>query len=77
MKRIKVMIPGDNLVRQDLGGEQSKEITAALYYDDGKVVHACDGGIILPGIRLVWTKSVFVNAPLKRVQWRRNLRTLA
>jgi hypothetical protein len=56
MKRIKVMIPGDNLARQDLGGEQSKEIAAPLYYDDGNVVHACESGIIDEGVRLVWTK---------------------
>jgi hypothetical protein len=42
MKRIKVISPGDNLARRGLGGKQSKEITTPLYYDDSKVVHACE-----------------------------------
>jgi hypothetical protein len=56
MKPIKVIVPGDNLPRQDLDGEQGKEITAPLYYDDGTVIHVCESSIFDPGIRLVWTK---------------------
>jgi hypothetical protein len=29
MKHIKVIVPGDNLVRQDLGGDQSKDFAVS------------------------------------------------
>jgi len=54
MKRIKVAIPGN--ARPDVGGQQTKEITVPLYYYDGKVIHACESGVIVPGVRLVSTK---------------------
>jgi hypothetical protein len=54
MKRIKVAIPGN--ARPDPGGQQTNEITDPLYYNDGKVIHACESGIIVPSVRLVWTK---------------------
>jgi hypothetical protein len=31
-------------------------MTELIYYDDGKVVHACGYAIILPELRMVWTK---------------------
>jgi hypothetical protein len=54
MKRIKVATRGR--VRPDPGGEQTKEITSPIYFEDRKVIHACESGIIVPGVRLVWTK---------------------
>jgi hypothetical protein len=51
---LKVAIPGN--ARPDLGGQQTKEITDPLYYNDGKVIHACESGIVVPGVRLVRTK---------------------
>jgi hypothetical protein len=44
MKRVKVTVPGN--ARPDTGGEQTKEM----------VIHACERGTVVPGVRLVWTK---------------------
>jgi len=40
MKRVSLPMPSGNAARArpDPGGEQSKEITVLLYYDDGKVI---------------------------------------
>jgi hypothetical protein len=35
----------------------TREITKPLFYDDGRVIHACEAGeLALDDIRLVWTK---------------------
>jgi hypothetical protein len=34
----------------------TRQITQPIYYDDGKVVHACDSAIMDRGVRLVRTK---------------------
>ena len=37
-------------------------MTELICYDDGGVVHACDYAVILPELRMVWTKC-FVDVP--------------
>ena len=33
-----------------------QEITAPIYYDDGKAIHVCESCLMYPGDRLVWTR---------------------
>jgi hypothetical protein len=35
---------------------QTKELVVPIYYDDGKVIHVCESGIIHPDIHTVWAK---------------------
>ena len=37
-------------------GNQTREIADPIYYDDGKVIHACENCLTYPGERLVWTR---------------------
>lgn len=37
-------------------------MTAPIYYDDGKVIHACESSEILPEVRMVWTKC-YIDVP--------------
>jgi hypothetical protein len=40
-----------------MSDDQTRQITDPIYYDDGKVIHACKSAIIDGGVRLVWTKG--------------------
>ena len=39
-----------------MSDKQTGRITQPIYYDDGKVIHACESAIMDRGVRLVWTK---------------------
>jgi hypothetical protein len=39
-----------------MSDDQTRQITQPIYYDDGKVIHACESAIMDRGVRLVWTK---------------------
>jgi hypothetical protein len=39
-----------------MSDKQTGRITRPIYYDDGKVIHACESSEVLPGVRMVWTK---------------------
>jgi hypothetical protein len=42
-----------------------RQITQPIYYDDGKVIHACESSEVLPGVRMVWTKC-YLDVPDNR-----------
>ena len=56
LQRFHVTIPDtdSDQARPHRRGERIDEI--AVYYDDGKVVHACECVIRHPDVLLVWTK---------------------
>jgi len=56
LQRFQVTIPDTDSeqARPRRRGERTDEI--AVYYDDGKVVHACECVIRHPDLLLVWTK---------------------
>jgi len=39
-----------------MSDNETQQIAQPIYYDDGKVIHACDSAIMNRGVRLVWTK---------------------
>ena len=39
-----------------MSDNETRQIAQPLYYDDGKVIHACGSAIMDSGVRLVWTK---------------------
>ncbi len=39
-----------------MSDRQTRQITHPIYYDDGKVIHACESAIMDRGVRLVWAK---------------------
>jgi len=39
-----------------MSDNQTRQITESIYYDDSRVIHACESAIIDRGVRLVWTK---------------------
>ena len=39
-----------------MSDNETRQITQPIYYDDGKVIHACESAIMDRGVRLVWTK---------------------
>ena len=39
-----------------MSDNETQQIAQPLYYDDGKVIHACESAIMESGDRLVWTK---------------------
>jgi hypothetical protein len=39
-----------------MSDDQPRQITEPIYYDDGRVIHACESTIMDRGVRLVWTK---------------------
>jgi hypothetical protein len=39
-----------------MSDNETQQIAQPIYYDDGKVTHACESAIMDRGIRLVWTK---------------------
>ena len=48
-----------------MSDKQTRQITQPIYYDDGKVIHACEGSEVLPGVRMVWTKC-YLDVPDNR-----------
>jgi hypothetical protein len=45
-----------------MSDDETGQSTHPIYYDDGKVIHACDSSEILPGVRMVWTKC-YIDVP--------------
>jgi hypothetical protein len=45
--------------------KQTRQITQPIYYDDGKVIHACESSEVLPGVCMVWTKC-YIDVPDKQ-----------
>jgi hypothetical protein len=41
---------------------QTRQITEPISYDDGKVFHTCEYALILPELRMIWTKC-FIDVP--------------
>ena len=39
-----------------MSDNETQQMAQPIYYDDGKVFHACDSAIMDRGVRLVWTK---------------------
>jgi hypothetical protein len=39
-----------------MGDRQTEEIVVPIYYDDGKVIHACESCFMHAGPALVWTE---------------------
>ena len=48
-----------------MSDKQTRQITQPIYYDDGKVIHACESSDVLPGVRMVWTKC-YLDVPDNR-----------
>jgi hypothetical protein len=39
-----------------MNDNETQQMAQPIYYDDGRVIHACDSAITDRGVRLVWTK---------------------
>ena len=48
-----------------MSDKQTGRIAQPIYYDDGKVIHACESSEVLPGVRMVWTKC-YLDVPDNR-----------
>ena len=39
-----------------MNDNETQQMAQPIYYDDGRVIHACESAIMESGDRLVWTK---------------------